>query len=45
MAFTAALLPASKLMPVWDDDPKVAVPVGTPAGVQFAAVFQSPLAG
>jgi hypothetical protein len=42
MPATVALVPGPKPIWVWDDGPNAAVFVGTPAGTQFAAVFQSP---
>jgi hypothetical protein len=42
---TVALLPGAKVMFALDVLSNVAVPFGTDAGVQFAAVFQSPDVG
>jgi hypothetical protein len=45
MPFTEARLFASNTMAVLEDPPKLAVSVGTAAGLQFVAVFQSLVAG
>jgi hypothetical protein len=45
MFWIVALLFGAKPIPVWDDAPKVAVSVGTAAGFQLPAVFQSPEPG
>ncbi len=45
MLSTVALLFGEKVIPVWEDVPKLAVFVGTLAGFQFVAVFQLPVDG